>query len=504
MRTKHLFGVLGVGALAAALIAACGSTTKEGETGAGGGAGSTSSGTTTTTTTTTTSTTTTPTGTGGEAGQPGDGNESFAEAQDVTIGDKEGFSGELDPVDTDYDYYKFAGKKGQVLFFLADAKPDDDPYADGYPDLVITLYDSDKQQIAENDDPIPRNTQDSQLYTVLPDDGDYYVRVGDFCLWLEGQGDSCPPGVAEVTEPGYTVWIIELDPAEEGNVSEAEGAMEYKANPNGGYYASAAWGTFGKKDEVDTFTFSVPKDAPVNDGRATAYIEVYPSGSTGNGSTVPTGDVSIVDPETKETIGLLDATKVDVTFGMSLSTPVAFGKSYELKVSPEAGKDPGSNPFYFVLHYAGGSNPIETDEKGNDDPLNKVEKPELQQSSNGVPVYWFAGDIINGATDLDHYVLSLSGVDQSLELRGGCFAQRIGSGLRKMKFSLLKGKDQSVIKAMTENPDKDEGFVAGDEPGLPFPTNEKELIFKVEAGSQDDVVKGTYYSCYLGFFEAQQ
>ena len=60
--------------------------------------------------------------------------------------------GQINPKN-DYDYYKFTGTAEQALSILTEAKPNDDPYATGYADLVITLYDENEVRIAENDDP---------------------------------------------------------------------------------------------------------------------------------------------------------------------------------------------------------------------------------------------------------------------------------------------------------------------------------------------------------------
>ena len=64
-------------------------------------------------------------------------------------------------------YYKFEGTKGELLLISTGAKVGGDPFDTSYLDTVVTLFDDTKTQIAQNDDPIPRNTNDATIYTVL-------------------------------------------------------------------------------------------------------------------------------------------------------------------------------------------------------------------------------------------------------------------------------------------------------------------------------------------------
>jgi hypothetical protein len=78
-------------------------------------------------------------------------------------------------------------------------------------DLVITIFDSSKTQIAQNDDPFPRDTQDSKLYTVLPEDGDYYIKVEEFCE-TDLSGGNCPADYFDgIFEYGYAVNVFQID-----------------------------------------------------------------------------------------------------------------------------------------------------------------------------------------------------------------------------------------------------------------------------------------------------
>ncbi|MCC6901151.1 MAG: hypothetical protein IT377_19415, partial [Polyangiaceae bacterium] len=87
-------------------------------------------------------------GAGGTGGVAPDGNDTKETATQTKIGtdpQKDAVQGTLNPVDKDQDWYKFDGKKGQILSILTDAKPQagsGDPFDPTYADLVITMYDS--------------------------------------------------------------------------------------------------------------------------------------------------------------------------------------------------------------------------------------------------------------------------------------------------------------------------------------------------------------------------
>src|SRR5512132_1602821 len=186
MRSKNFLGLCPVvGSFAAAgMVTGCGgdSTTSTSTTGGGGSGDGGSGGSTTTTTTTgvtasatSTGTTTSSTGTGG-----GTGNHDFATAVDVDVNPAANTEGELADADTTTDYYKFSGKAGQRITVIVNAQSLD-PNGDGKDpsivDVVVTLFDANKTQIAQNDDSWPRFSTDAQAFTVLPADGDYYLAI---------------------------------------------------------------------------------------------------------------------------------------------------------------------------------------------------------------------------------------------------------------------------------------------------------------------------------------
>jgi hypothetical protein len=498
------------GAAAMAAAAGCSSDVKDDETtGGDGGTGPGAGQGGTTAVVTVTTVTSGMGGAGGAstgtAGIMNDMNNSCDEAKEIPVvtdgmvDQPDVGQGQIVP-ESDYDYYKFPGKKGQVISIYTDAKPSMDPFADGYADTVVTLFDPNKQQVAENDDPIPRTTQDAVLHTVLPADGTYCIRIGDFCQWSkEFKNEPCPtPQV--ITLPNYLVYVIQLDDAEPDVVNEMEAKIEYNPVPmqTGQYYATVVHGTFDAGDDVDVFEFTPPADLMIMDGRKTADFYVFPTGSKGNGSSAPTGLAWVTEKGQTTRLSQIDATKLDETFGMNLQWAFDPAKTYEVHVQG-AGGMPGANPFYFVMHSIGGSNPLEMNEAGN----NTTPEPLTQQMTTGGVGYYVAGNITApGATgDVDQFSVDIQGVPTNYKMSAVCAGKRIGAGLQNLKATLLKGSNKAELGNATET-DLENALIGG-MMGLGFPMGEKSVILKVEAGAQDANVTGTHYQCAVHFSKPQ-
>jgi hypothetical protein len=514
MRSKYILGVLGVGLVIAA-AGGCGSDADDntGGTGGSGAAGSASS--TGVGAQATSSSTTTGTATSSSSTVRPDTNVDCASGVAIDLGQL----GEetLDPADMDEDFFTFEGTKGQVIALLTDAKPDDDPFADGYADLVITLYGPDDAQVAENDDPIPRNTQDSELYTVLPEDGKYCIKVQDFCKWSEDKGTPCPATAVPVDDGAFGVLVTEFDPELAGNVEHVEAnastPMEYAkvdmpTVPNS-YYTTAVNGFFETQGDVDVFSFNIPVDVPCDqngtactataDQRPTANFEVFPTGADGNGSTIPTGDLWVTTAVDTETIlARIDGSKVDPVFGATLQPPLTFGTDYLLHVRAPTGATPGANPFYFLIHYGSGSNPLEVEQllPTNDTALTAEPMASGNTTGGGIG-YFVGGTIVNKAGDVDWYSLD-NLAEAGQVLFGTCASQRIGSGVRGLKLTIYDAADlvDDIGSAPAETADSESTF--GDA-GLDVSSAGATLLAKVEATGSPDVVVGAYYNCGITF-----
>jgi hypothetical protein len=508
MRTTHI--LLGMLALSGGLVITAGGCSSDpdpvdptgsGGTGPGSGGATTNGGAG-------------PSSTSTGAGGTGDGNDSFEEAIDMAIDSS--VTGEINP-DDDYDFFKFQGQAGQSLYIFADAKPNTDPFGDGYVDTVVELFDESQQRIAMNDDPFPRTTQDSTLITELPATGTYYLRISDFCTWDvdHGSGQGCGAGYI-LDNRSYTLAVVNIDYDEVGNVDEAEGAMEYGSSSGAtasGYYAPLVHGTFDDAGDVDTYSFKVP-DAWVitntNGGRPTAYFEIFPAGDTGNGSTAPMGNLWVTAAADPNGVKLaeIDGSKIDPTFGMSISLPLGNVGATNFSGTPTlylhaatSASNIGTNPFYFVTHYGGGSNEIELAEASDgfllNDVPNDAETPTLQTSSGGFDSYFVGGNLGALGTDVDFFFLDLAGIDPTLTVLGSCAAKRIGSGLQNFKMTLVDDDGTTVVATGTESATAN--ATLGE--NVAIPSGATHLYLKVEASGQDLGHIGNYYQCGVVFFD---
>jgi hypothetical protein len=195
-----------------------------------GGTGGGSSTTTSTTGATATGTTATSSGTGG-AGTGGGG--PCASAPVLDLGSS--VDGTLAKTGQE-DYYRISGQKGWAIQLDIDAQylgmADYDPT---YIDSVITVFDEKGVQVAQNNDPIEYTTNDSRLYTILPADGDYCVRVAECWSVIANPGSSCA-SPKDKTTTAYTLGARQLldDPGqpatadlEKGNDAASATAIDY-------------------------------------------------------------------------------------------------------------------------------------------------------------------------------------------------------------------------------------------------------------------------------------
>jgi hypothetical protein len=493
MKSKNLVGLSLIGLSLGTFAVGCGDS---GDTGTGGGTGTGGA------TSTTTGVTVSGTGGGGTGGGSGDGNDTLMTATPMdesamTPGVFAG-QGDLDPADTDVDFWSFTGVAGPASIVTI-AKPDTDGFADGYLDTVLTVFDSNGNQIAQNDDPFPRTSQDAALYTILPANGTYYVKVEEFC---EFAGSGCPADYfTNLTDLTYIVGYSPLDPADNSIMDEhAEPndtlanatAMEYEpvANMTGSYYLSLAYGDLGSGSDVDGIKFTIPADVNVTAGsRLNASFELPPPGKDGNGSGINPGLVQIIDPSNADAImAEFDMSAEDATTGRaSISAPLLADHEYLLKIAAGGASNLASaDPFYFVLHGSGSGNPVETADVTN----TVVATPETLTVSTGTTSYFVEGDILTVA-DVDHFSIA----KQTGNLSVACGAQRSGSGLRAFKAEVLKGSDGSAITGGSATETATADLLISDlDVGA-----ETSVIVKLSAGSQDGTVTGTYYRCGFHF-----
>lgn len=498
MHTRHFLALFAAG-FSVAMTVGCGG----GDTGTGGSGGTTASGGTGGTGGTTASggtggMTTTSGGTGGTTDTCADGNATFADAVAVTVDDTSLVTDVLDCPDVDSDYFKFTGTAGQAILILTDAKPNDDPYADGYLDLVVTLFDKDQNQIAQNDDPFPRSTQDSSLFTILPADGDYYIKVEDFCESSLGAGATgCGADYfAAINDTNYGVAVLTLDPATDGNVQETEpndtGAT---ASPftyaetmtTGQYYLTVTWGDF-KANDMDFYLLHIPANVETAlqpNTRTTAGIAFYPGDITGDGSSTVAGIVQFIDPTDMSIVAEFDASK-----GAEGQPPLTADKDYYVVVN---GTNTGAHPFYFLNHSVGGSNPIEAEggAQGVNDATPQDLSGDVQDNMDGSFSYFIEGNLPQGGAmkDVDTFSVDTKGL---ATVSVACGAARSGSGLTGFKITVLNGA--SGLGNATEAADKDLVLSS-----VAVPGGVNTLTVKLEATGQSATVTSDFYRCGIHF-----
>jgi hypothetical protein len=525
MRSKYILGVLGVGLVIAA-AGGCGSDADDNTGGVGGNGASGSSSSTGAgagATTTGTGTATGPTSSS-SSGTP-DTNIDCASGVAIVVDSPDGLTEDelQDPV-TDEDFFTFTGTKGQAIFVLVDAKPETNEFEDGYVDSVITIYGPDGSQYAENDDPIPRSSQDSQLYTVLPEDGTYCVKVQDFCKWTADKGEPCPASAVPVDLGDFGLYVGNIDPTGASTTEHDEATdgdppytvMKYGLNTTSGvgYYASEAYGVFDAQSEVDTFTFTIPEDivcdaqnatlcstlATSFEERTTGNVELFPAGADGNGSTVPVGNVWITAAGSAEVIARIDGTKLDPTFGLSLNTPLSLGTPYELHVQSQTGAAPGANPFYFILHYGGGSNPLDQEDNTTtplpNNAIGQAMELEAAPLASGATGFFVAGTIA-AVDDVDFFSFANASAAATDVIRVVCSGQRSGSGLSGLQFTLHNDKGAIIGTSTVESPDAEADL---GEAGIPVPAADAtEFFIQVTAPAVLSDVTSRYYQCGINF-----
>ena len=519
MRSKHFLGLCLVGGFAAMALAAtgCGGDTSTGTTSTGTGGGSGGAGATTTTTgsnTTTSATTTTTTGGNTTSGTGGStNNHDFAGAIDIDVNPTDVTVGALADADTTTDYYKFVGKKGERITAVVNAQNlvatsngDDNTIVD----VVVTIYDSAKKQIAQNDDAWPRTGRDSQAFTVIPADGDYYVTVND-CNTAFSGGGCAPP--ADITTLDYELFIADVDMltapninegAEPGNDTVAKASkVTYKVPTGGmagGYGISILDGSFQSATDMDVYEITVPADTTVQAGqRAHAEFWVQPiTPDNGTGATT-NGKFWLVDAAAP-TVHIAEVDQVNYSDGdnatnqpIELSVPITIGPAgmlhtYYLFAQHGAEAPKPETDFYFIKHFAGTY--YLWDLEKSPDANNVPALPEALTVSATAGRYFFEGDLTT-ALDVDYFVIDADPLSVAATL--SCSGQRVGSGLRGLKATLYKADGITALGAanvFTEAKDKE-----GTPVSVAIAAGAKKIVVKIEAASIDPNVTGGYYRC---------
>jgi hypothetical protein len=432
-------------------------------------------------------------GGGGTTGAGGAGGASLcAQAKDIEFG--EGIEGDLGMTGQE-DFYRFIGKKSQVIEIDIDAQVvGDHQYDPDYIDAVVTLYDADGNQIARNDNPIEFSTGDSRLYTMLPADGEYCVRVAECWTAMPNPALNCA-GEKDKLVTSYSVWFEEFvdEPGdavsvdfEAGNDPATANELEYDKGGKS-YYETTFWGMFDGPGDVDVWSFTLPADlSPVPPNVRTAgRFFIMRSGPNESGSTADTGTVQVVEVAAPGVV----LAEVNAAKNPDFFPHLKLGVPY-LLIVPRAKGVAGANDFYFIRHYPTRGNPLEMElGMGENDTPGKAETLAIEEGHG-----YIEGDLAMNAQDVDHFLATVP--DGMKFVRASCKAWGSGSGLNKLTVTLLTSTNTVLASALEEETEParipDTGLN-----GAP------EVVMKIQAGSQAPAIVEAFYRCGLHFSEGK-
>jgi hypothetical protein len=182
----------------------------------------------------------------------------------------------------DVDYFQFSGTAGQWIIIYTGS----DETAMPRVDTVVTLYDSARTQIAENDGNV-----DSEIIIRLPTTGTYYVRVQDFSTFMP----ATPPAPRGGPTLAYQLGIEELTSSDPRILIDAEPGDDAASATDVDIFArlGVVLGQIDDATDVDVFriynTSSMTAPESLN-------ILVMPPGPMGYGATRTAGRIWITDP----------------------------------------------------------------------------------------------------------------------------------------------------------------------------------------------------------------
>jgi len=272
-----------------------------------------------------------------------DDNDSFAEAQALTLG--QNARGVINPPG-DHDFYRFEANAGTWLIVFTNANPASDP---GRVDTVVTLYDAAMQQIAENDDAIPRVSPDSELIYRVPETGTYFIEVQEFSTW---RGET-PEGSRTYT---YELAARALDPPANPFITEdpetGDDAASARDLRSGTGETGIILGTFRDAADLDVFRVMLGP-APTR----IFNVLLMPVGPDGYGSTATPGAMWL-------TRGSTITARARPPIGQLELQPPAEGGENRLWIA-QGGRPAGANDFYVFKTSFTPENPAEMREPNN-------------------------------------------------------------------------------------------------------------------------------------------
>jgi cysteine-rich repeat protein len=389
-----------------------------------------------------------------------DGNDTRETAEAIEGGAVDGVIG----VPGDLDWYSFTAEEGQWVAMGTTANADDDPTKI---DTVITLYDADGNQVAENDDGYPRRNTDSQLILRLPGAGTYFVKVQEWSSWQNETAEG---------DRSYTyrlfVNVLAIEDIGGGAVYGEEGGNDADSAITLDTETKALiLSDLADSSDVDVYSFSVTDET-----KAHFSAQLMPLGTDGYGSTA-TGTRMWVTPAGNAdsiTARIAHVAKTDEVSPGGL----ALG-DYHLWVA-HSGDAVGANDFYVIKFGLAGDNPPELSEDTNDT-LASAEALEANTQGDATRYFILAN---MGAGDVDYYSFELA-AGKSISV--ACGSASSGSGVEGFRAE-LRSADDNVIAGADET---DEGVYIRQIAGQPAGT----YYLRLSATGVSSEIDGTWARC---------
>lgn len=403
---------------------------------------------------------------GGDTGSTGDGNDSFADADALTV-DGAAVTGAIGSAG-DEDYFSFSGTSGEWLHVETVANPTGDPAG---LDTVVTLYDASMTQIAENDDAIPAAGRDSVLVTLLPSTGTYYLRVQDH----GGRG---------MASFDYDLYVQSIVSGTAGAVIDAEGgddaASAQAVVEAGGAGTSTGValvvGELDHASDVDVYSIEIRADAATP---ASLGIFFQPTGTSGDGAAAAPASLRLEDPSVGIVVGKVSPGEV-----LELAPALEVAHTYLLFV--ERGST--TSDFYAIQILRGVDAPLEMAEATNglsvtaepltfDDPVGTTRTARIR------------ADLPMGDTDY----FRVTRVPGETHVSVDCASESTGSGVAALEVRVFTSDGLTQLAMATE----------ASPGGLHVPSTMlgtgDDYLLKLTSSSYDPSVQGTWVRCSVTF-----
>ncbi|HEY2734113.1 MAG TPA: PPC domain-containing protein, partial [Polyangiales bacterium] len=308
------------------------------------------------------------------------------------------------------DFYVFSGKAGAFY----EMKTDDTDFS---PALVMTLYDSDRNQIADNDGQSiwPGDAVDARLVVQLPRDGDYYVRLED---------RSTPPDFFEQSASVFSLLFYHLQIRElsDGAAASAHDGhdttkLSFAHDDSSGYDYITVVGTFNAAGD-DVFPIDGMKD----------HALIGHVLSTAIDPPARSGKLSVVDKD-QHVLAAIDLAAMQ----KNIDPPIGDG-AYALHVS--GGPELQDQPYAIDLLMLA-DNALEQHEADNGT-LAKAE-PLMTKTQGGAIRALLLAQL--PADDVDYYSFQ---VVQDSYITVACEGESVGSGARGVHAEIRDGTDKML------------------------------------------------------------